>query len=107
MGRTIGHERERDTGFYDWIPTQPEWCCIVTGVEDTEQHSVVRCHIRSRGAGGSDRWIMPLVVREHAKADTYPAWWYTHRVAVCEWVLVLRDMWERYDTEQAERMTRS
>ena len=103
----IGHKRERDTGFYDWILTQPEWRCLITGVETSDLATVVRCHIRSKGAGGSDRWPMPLIAREHLKADTYPAWWYTNRVAVAEWCATLPELWDRYDNERAEKLMRS
>ena len=99
--KTIGRKRERDQGFYDWVRLQPEWRCLVTGMAHLLHHQAVeRCHIRSRGAGGSDRWIMPLIPEEHKQADTCPAWWYRHRVVVAEWCAGLPELWARYDAEK-------
>lgn len=88
----IGRERHEEPEFLAWLHRQPECVCVVTGTSNPDLH-----HIRTRGAGGSDRWVIPLYRREHRKAHDYPAWWYTHRVVVAEWCAVLPELWERYD----------
>ncbi len=103
----IGHKRERDEGFYEWVRTQPEWRCIITGKTHIpmEGYVVERCHIRSRGAGGSDRWLMPLIREQHILADTNDlkggSWWYRNKEQVAEWcALTLPVLWLRYDVEK-------
>ena len=105
----IGHRRERDEGFYDWVRAQPEWRCIITEMAHCPPYEVVeRCHIRSRGAGGSDRWVMPLIPVEHLKADTNEqSWWYAHKAEFAEWCAFLPTLWDRYDAEKMEKGMRS
>ena len=106
----IGHKRERDEGFFDWVRTQPEWRCIITDYAHDPRNGYIveRCHIASRGAGGSDKWIMPLIREEHLKADTNErSWWYSHKREFAEWCVNLPVLWERYNKEKYERMVRS
>ena len=91
----IGHSRTQDPTWMTWVRQQPEWRCIVTGM-DAE-----RAHIRSKGAGGSDYWIIPLSHEQHMISHSKPSWWYEHRGAICEWcALTLPVLWERYAAEQ-------
>ena len=90
--------REIDEGFYEWVRTQPEWRCIITDRPDAE-----RCHIKSRGAGGSDRYIMPLVREHHAESHSKPAWWYRNKSQIAQWCAeALPVLWARYDEENQE-----
>lgn len=92
--RRVGHRRERDERFRAWIQRQPEWRCLITLAEHPEP-----AHLRSKGAGGSDYWLLPLCFDEHRLSHSKPEWWYRHRVAVAEWIAFLPTLWARYRFE--------
>ena len=99
----IGRSRSADPLFLDWLRQQVEWACIITG----RVYEAECAHIRSRGAGGSDRWVMPLIPEQHRESHAHPEWWYRNRVAIAEWCAGLPALWVRYETERADRMIRS
>lgn len=93
----VGHQREAEPLFLEWVRQQPEWRCVVHGGQQAQ-----RCHLRSRGAAGSDRWVLPLCHDAHRASHDQPAWWYRHRVAVAEWFAFLPKLWERFERERRE-----
>jgi len=62
--------REEDDYYWKkWIRQQPEWECLATGMRGDD---IDGCHLRSRGAGGSDYWIFPLKHELHMALDHSP-----------------------------------
>ena len=62
--------REVDDHYWKtWIRDQEEWACLLTGYTGPE---VDGCHLQSRGSGGSDYWVYPLLHELHMQVDHTP-----------------------------------
>ena len=61
--------REEDKTYLKWIRTQPEWECLITG---NRGEDIDACHLRSKGAGGSDYFVFPLRHELHMQMDHSP-----------------------------------
>ena len=92
MMESVGRSREKDDEFIAWIKTQPEWKCIITGMDPDDF-----AHLRSKGASGSDYWPIPLVRVEHSRSHQEVAWWYRDKVALAEWFYGLKELHSRYE----------
>ena len=74
--------RIEDGKFYLWITEQPLWIeegCLVCG------RTAERAHLRSRGAGGSDHFLLPLCHEHHMESHERPEFWFKWKECICRW----------------------
>jgi len=94
--------REKDPQYLKWIHQQPEFRCLITGSATADA-----CHLRSKGAGGSDYWVYPLLHEIHMKQDHAPRGrsYNENRLKqeLAEWYYHLRDLHLRYYLEQTTK----
>lgn len=89
--------RETDKNYLGWIRNQPEWRCVITDRPESDA-----CHMTSKGAGGSDYMVFPLVHELHMRIDhglRGEAWnvkEHRLRVELSYWYYSLRDIHRRY-----------
>tara|TARA_Y100000310_G_scaffold301370_1_gene337816 strand:- start:609 stop:1478 length:870 start_codon:yes stop_codon:yes gene_type:complete len=96
--------REVDSEYLAWLHQQDDVCCILTGDLDWNA-----CHLRSRGAQGSDYWVFPLTHALHMESHADPAFFYRHRQMIAEWFYRLPSIHARYldGTGQKEELDTS
>jgi hypothetical protein len=61
--------REEDRTYIKWLREQSEFECLITGSRGSD---VDACHLKSRGAGGSDYFCFPLLHSLHVELDHSP-----------------------------------
>ena len=93
-----GRKRARDANFLKWIHEQPEFVCIVTGSKE----DLDACHVRTRGAGGSDYWVFPLKHEIHMEQHKDSSFWGRYKQEVVEWFYNLSVLHQRYFAEQGK-----
>lgn len=88
--------REVDPKFIEYARRRSGGC-LIHG-EGCEQHCGPpdACHVKTRGSGGSDRYVLFLCRPEHRSFDTDVAWLYRHKALVVEWIWTLADMHREY-----------
>jgi len=90
--------REVDTEWIAWLKKREEWECLIHGkaCEEWDKAPPDPCHVVSRGAGGSDRLVLPLCRMQHRLFDTDVSWTYRNKGVVAEWIWLLSELYREY-----------
>jgi len=95
--------REEDPAYLKWIHDQPEFRCVLSGTDQVDA-----CHLKSKGAGGSDYFVIPMSHELHFALDHGPRGSkHIHREAqlrqaIAAWYYLLPGLHKRFYLEQDE-----